>query len=413
VLPQLALTLAVVIVLGQAIGRAFRIAGQPPVIGEVVAGILLGPSFLGALAPAISAAVLPRDVMPPLELVAQVGVVLYMFFVGLELNTDQLRGRVSTTALIALASTALPFAGGAAFGLYLYPRFSAADVPVSSFVLFSGVAMSITAFPVLARILSDQRLTRTELGSMALSTAAIADVTAWCLLAFVVGVVEPERGSALGVTIATAGFVAVMVLAVRPLVTRVTARSSAADPHWGTIVMVLAALAAAAYLTEAIGVHAIFGAFMLGAVIPSDSRLAAVLHGRFERLVTVLLLPAFFALTGMRTEIGLLDTRDDWAVAALVVLVATAGKVGSTLLAARLSGLGWRVSAALGVLMNTRGLMEIIVLNVGLALGVISPRLFTIFVLMAIVTTVATGPILRAIVGTTGTTGSTGTTGPR
>jgi Kef-type K+ transport system membrane component KefB len=265
--------------------------------------------------------------------------------------------------------------------------------------------MSITAFPVLARILTDQGLTRTHLGSLALSAAAIADVTAWCLLAFVVGVVQPGRGSAFAVTVATAGFVAVMILVVRPFATRVAECSAAAVPDWRTMALVLGALAAAAYVTEAIGVHAIFGAFMLGAVLPSESPLAVVLRGRFERVVTVLLLPAFFALTGIRTELGLVSTSADWVAATLVVILATSGKFGSTLVAARLCGLPWRMSAALGVLMNTRGLMEIIVLNVGLSLGVITPRLFTIFVVMAIVTTLATTPVLKALAGPAGVTG--------
>jgi Kef-type K+ transport system membrane component KefB len=402
VLLQLVLTLAIVIALGQLVGRLFRMAGQPPVIGEVIAGILLGPSFLGWVAPAAYAAVLPSSVVPALEGVAQVGVVLYMFLVGLELGPDRLRGRIGTAVFVAEAGIAVPFALGAVLALYLYPRFSTPDVPFTSFWLFVGIAMSITAFPVLARILTDQRLARTDLGSVALSAAAVADVTAWCLLAFVVGVVQPESGSAFAVTVATAGFVAVMIVVVRPFVTRVAERSTTDDPGWRTIALVLTALAAAAYVTEAIGVHAIFGAFMLGAVLPSESRLAAVLHGRFERVVTVLLLPAFFALTGLRTELGLVSTSADWVAVTLVVLLATCGKFGSTLVAARWCGLPWRTSAALGVLMNTRGLMEIIVLNVGLALGVISPRLFTIFVLMAIVTTLATTPVLKALAGPAG-----------
>jgi Kef-type K+ transport system membrane component KefB len=199
------------------------------------------------------------------------------------------------------------------------------------------------------------------------------------------------------VTLATIGFIAVMILVVRPVAARVV--SGAHDPHPGAIALVFIAVAAAAYVTDAIGVHAIFGAFMLGVMIPSHSRLAEAVQQRFERVVTLLLLPAFFALTGLRTEIRLV-TGADWVALLMVVAVATAGKFGSTFLAARWSGLQWRMSAALGVLMNTRGLMEIIVLNVGLALGVISPRMFTIFVLMAIITTLATTPVLKALIET-------------
>jgi Kef-type K+ transport system membrane component KefB len=404
VLPQLLVALACVIALGQLLGRLFRRIGQPPVIGEVVAGILLGPSLLGWVAPAAHAFVLPPEVAPLLGAVAQLGVILYMFLVGLELNPERLRGHVGTTVAISHVGILLPFVLGAALAFHLAPRFSTGGVPFTSFALFVGIAMSITAFPVLARILSDRGLTQTDLGSLALTAAAIADVTAWCLLAVVVGVVQPDGPSAIVVAALTAGFVAVMAIVVRPLVVRLAARSAAREPDGGTVAVVLVALLVAALATEAIGVHAIFGAFLLGAVMPHEGRLAVALHTRFDHLVTILLLPAFFAFTGMRTEIGLLTSWSDWAACGLIILVATVGKVGGTYLAARLSGIGGRQATALGVLMNTRGLMEIIVLNVGLEFGVISPTLFTMFVVMALVTTVATGPMLAVLAGATGAT---------
>jgi Kef-type K+ transport system membrane component KefB len=397
-LSQLLLALALVIALGQLLGHLFRRVGQPPVIGEVVAGILLGPSFLGWLWPSAYASVLPPSIGPLLNAVAQLGVILYMFLVGLELNPERLRGRLGATVAIAQANILVPFAFGVALAFQL-DAFSPATVPFTSFALFVGVAMAITAFPVLARILSDRGLTRTDLGSMALTTAAISDVTAWCLLAFVVGVVRPDAASPVGIAVLTLTFIVVMFTAVRPLV-----RHLAGDrpPSGGTVALVLVGLLSAAWITETIGVHAIFGAFLFGAVIPHDSRLATTLHGGFEHLVTILLLPAFFAFTGMRTEIGQLTSVTDWVLCAAIVAVATVGKFGGTYVAARLAGIESRVAAGLGVLMNTRGLMELIVLNVGLELGVISPRLFTMFVIMAIVTTMATAPIVRTLVGTRG-----------
>jgi Kef-type K+ transport system membrane component KefB len=333
--------------------------------------------------------------VPVLGAVSQLGVVLYMFLVGLAFNPDRLHGRLPAAVGIAQASIILPFALGVALAGFLHPRFATTHVAFTSFALFVGVAMSITAFPVLARILADRGLTHTDIGALALAAAAIGDVTAWCLLAFVVGVVQSDAGGAVRVALLTLGFVAVVFAVVRPVVSRLARRRD--GPTSATVAAVLLGLLVAALFTEAIGVHALFGAFLFGVVIPHDSALARALQGRFERPVTLLLLPAFFALTGMRTEIGLLSGWHDWTTCGLVVLVATAGKLGGTTTAARLAGIGWREAASLGVLMNTRGLMEIIVLSVGLDLGVISPTLFTMFVLMALITTLATTPVLRGL----------------
>jgi Kef-type K+ transport system membrane component KefB len=381
------------------VARAFSALGQPPVIGEVVAGVLLGPSLLGAIAPAGYAFILPASVAPHLGMVAQLGVILYMFMVGLGLNSDLLRGQVHATVATSHASIVLPFALGTVLALYLYPRLSTSDIPFTSFALFLGIAMSITAFPVLARILSELGISRTPIGVVALTCAAVDDVTAWCLLALVVGVVQARAGGALVVVLLTLAFIALMFLVVRPLARRLVRASGTGEPTRGAIGLAIAAMLVAALTTEAIGVHAIFGAFLLGAVIPHDSPLARSLVGSLEHLVTILLLPAFFALAGMRTEIGLLSQWSDWVACALIIMVATVGKVGGTLVAGRLSGLGWRDAAGLGVLMNTRGLMQLIVLNVGLDLGVISPALFTMMVIMALVTTIATTPVFRRIVG--------------
>ena len=281
--------------------------------------------------------------------------------------------------------------------MYLYPRFSSDDVPFVSFALFMGIAMSITAFPVLARILSDLGMTRTPLGVVALTCAAIDDVTAWCLLALVVGVVQASAGSAPATIVLTLAFIAVMFIVVRPIVARLVHSAGERETSRGVIALTIAAMLVSALITESIGVHAIFGAFLLGGVIPHDSRLAHAMVGSLETVVTVLLLPAFFAFAGMRTEIGLLTGAGPWIACGLIILVATVGKAAGTFVAARLTGMSSREAAGLGVLMNTRGLMQLIVLNVGLDLGVIPPALFTMMVLMALATTIATTPVLRAL----------------
>lgn len=270
-------------------------------------------------------------------------------------------------------------------------------MPFTSFALFLGVAMAITAFPVLARILTDRGLARTELGVVALGCAAIDDVTAWCLLAFIVGIARAQVGEGLLVTAGALGYLAGMLLIARPLLRRVAARSATDPLPRGTAAGVFIALLLAALTAEVIGIHAIFGAFLLGAVIPHESVVARTLTRQLEHLVTILLLPAFFAFTGMRTRIDLVSGRDQWMLCALIILMATLGKFGGTLVAARLTGLDWRAAAALGTLMNTRGLMELIVLNIGLDLRVISPPLFAMMVVMALVTTMATAPVLQGL----------------
>jgi Kef-type K+ transport system membrane component KefB len=390
ILLRVLIALAAVIVAGRALGKALAYIGQPPVIGEVVAGILLGPSLLGR---ELSALVLPPRVAPFLGVIAQLGVVFYMFLVGLELNTAQVRQRATSTVAIAHASMTAPFLLGAALALWLHPRYATSDVPFLSFALFMGVAMSITAFPVLARILSDRRMTRTELGALALTCAAIGDVTAWCLLAFVVGVAQARASGAVVVAVLALAFIVFVVVVVRPVAARAARHTEERPIGTGTVALALLAVLLAALTTEAIGIHAIFGAFLLGAVVPHDSKLAHELTRKLDAF-TILMLPAFFAYSGMRTEIGLVAGATEWLVCGLLVLVATIGKLGGTLLAGRLTGLDWRTSASLGVLMNTRGLMELIVLNIGLDLGVISPTMFAMMVVMALVTTMATTPIL-------------------
>jgi Kef-type K+ transport system membrane component KefB len=394
ILLKVLIALAAVLVTGRLLARLFGHIGQPPVIGEVVAGILLGPSLLGK---DVSALILPASVAPALGIIANLGVILYMFLVGLELNPGDLRSRAHATVAISHASIVFPFVLGGLLALGLYPILSHRQVSFTSFALFMGVALSITAFPVLARILLDRGLEKTDLGVLALGCAAIDDVTAWCLLAFVVGVVQSQLGGALLVAVLALAFIGVMFVVVRPLVGWLAQRCEQRPIGPNVIGWVLVAVLLSAVTTEVIGIHAIFGAFLLGAVIPHDSRLARELCGKLHDMVTILLLPAFFAYTGMRTQIGLVSGLSSWLLCGLIIVVATVGKFGGALVAARLSGLHWRMSASLGVLMNTRGLMELIVLNIGLDLGVISQTLFAMMVLMALATTLATTPILHLL----------------
>lgn len=392
VLLHLLLALAAVIAVGQILARLLALVGQPPVIGEVAAGLLLGPSLIGV---SLSARILPPEVAPVLGVVAQLGVILYMFIVGLDLHLDELRKRARATVATSLAGIVVPFALGAALASFLYPRVSHPGVPFATFALFMGVAMSITAFPVLARLLADWGLTRTPLGVLALSAAAVDDAMAWCLLAFVVGVAHAEPGEAVRVATGAALYLVFMLSVARPLLRRYASRWDPSSPY--AIAAVLVALLLSAAATEAIGIHAIFGAFVLGAIVPHDSEVARSLGRQMRDLVTILLLPAFFAFTGMRTRIDLLSGASDWMLCALITATATFGKFVGAFSAARLSGVGTREAAMLGALMNTRGLMELIVLNIGLELGVITPRLFAMMVLMALATTMSTAPLLKVL----------------
>ena len=397
-LVKVLLAMTVIIITARLVGFLFRRFNQPAVIGEVVGGILLGPSLLGRIAPETAAVLLPADAAPILNVISQLGIILYMFLIGLELDLGVLRTRLSTTIAVSQASIIAPFALGALLAVALFDSFAPAGVPFSSFVLFLGISMSITAFPVLARILQDRRLQRTAMGTLALTCAAINDAIAWCLLAFVVGVMQDTPLDAVRTVGLTFLYIALMLTLGRVVVAAAVTRLDA-SPRIGenSLALVLVAVLLSAVATEFIGIHAIFGAFLLGAVIPHASRVSGHVHERLADIIRVMFLPAFFAFTGLRTEIGLVQTLNDWVICLLIIAIATAGKFGGATLAARLSGLDWRDSAALGILMNTRGLVELIVLNIGLDLGVLTPRLFTMLVLMALVTTMMTSPILMAL----------------
>jgi Kef-type K+ transport system membrane component KefB len=396
VLPHVLLALAVILVAARAVGLVFRRLGQPPVVGEVLAGILLGPSLLGRVSPPTLAFLLPPEVAPFLGIIAQVGVILFMFLVGVELDPGLMRNRTQATVAISHASIILPFVLGALLALPLYPRLATRDVPFTAFALFLGVSMSITAFPVLARILRDRGIQRTRLGVIALTCAAVNDVTAWCLLAFVVSVVRVQSGSPLLTVLLTAAYVGLLLGVLRPVVERLVRVVDHRGTTQGVMTVTFVALLLSALITEAIGVHAIFGAFVLGILVPHDSRIARQLRAQLEGLVVVLLLPAFFAFTGLRTQVGLVHGTG-WVLCGLIILVASLGKFGGSAVAGRLTGLSWHDAASLGVLMNTRGLVELIVLDIGLELHVLSPALFAMLVLMALATTMATTPVLALL----------------
>ncbi len=388
------LALAVVVISGHILGRLLAAIGQPPVIGEVLSGILLGPSLLGRVAPGAESYLFPESARPAIGVVAQLGIVLYMFVVGLEFEAGSLRRRAAPFVFTSLASIAVPFLLGCGLAVVIFSELSQPGVSYVAFALFMGVAMSITAFPVLARILTDRGLARTELGVAALTCAAVNDVTAWCLLAVVVGVARATVGGALVSVLLTIAFIAVMFLVARPIAARLAGGRDSAEPSHEAVTWTLAALLVSALVAEQIGIHAIFGAFIFGAILPADSPIARQLTHHRTPVVTILFLPAFFALTGLRTEIGLVSTWQDWGVCLLIIVLATAGKFGGTYVAGRLVGMPGRFAAQLGILMNTRGLMELVALNVGLDLGVISPALFTMMVIMALVTTAITAPLL-------------------
>jgi Kef-type K+ transport system membrane component KefB len=394
---QLMVQLLVIVLLSRALTLALRAVGQPPVIAEILAGVALGPSLLGWLAPGAAAWLFPAATLPVLNALAQLGLVFFMFLVGLEFDPGLLQGRRHAAAVVSVASIAAPFTLGALLAVPLHPGLAPAGVPLSSFALFLGASMSITAFPVLARILGERRLLRTTVGALALACAAVNDVVAWCILAVVVAVVGAAGpASGLLTTVATGLYLAVMWLVVRPLLARAGPRA-ATELSPGLLTAAIAALLLSATFTELIGIHALFGGFALGAVMPRRGGLSAALIAKLEDFVTIVLLPLFFAISGLRAELGLLADAADWALCAGIIAVACAGKLGGSALAARAIGMSWRDAAGVGVLMNTRGLME---LNIGLDLGVVSPKLFTMMVIMALVTTWMTSPLLARILRT-------------
>ena len=368
-------------------------------MGEMVAGIVLGPSVLGLLYPQAMSFIFPESSLETLRLLSQIGVVLFMFVVGMELNVRHLRERGTAALMISHASIIVPFLLGAALSLFLFRDLAPPGTSFNAFALFIGVAMSITAFPVLARILEDRGMSQTHLGAIAITCAAVDDVTAWCILALVIALVKSTGIEITAITVVlTLIFAGVMIFLVRPQLGRVIKEPDLQLNRRRLIPLILAFVMACALITETIGIHALFGAFVAGVVMPSSAEFRIFLKDKLEAFSSYALLPLFFAFTGLRTQVGLLNDWHDWLVCALIILVAIAGKLGGSMLMSRWTGMSWSQSFSIGVLMNTRGLVELVVLNIGYDLGILSGRIFAMMVLMALVTTFMTGPLL-ALVG--------------
>ncbi len=397
--PLSILLIQIVVILAAAglVSRVFRRLGQPPVMGEMVAGIILGPSVLGYFFPQVMTFIFPPSSLETLRLLSQIGVVLFMFVVGMELNVRHVKERGSAAVMISHASIFVPFVLGTALSLFLYRELAPPGTSFSAFALFIGVAMSITAFPVLARILADRNLSQTQLGSIAITCAAVDDVTAWCIL--VIALVQAS-GIAVSLTtlVFTLLFAAAMIFVVRPQLRRMVKLATGAHVHTrGLIASVLALVLISALVTETIGIHALFGAFVAGVVMPPSTDFRLFLREKLETFSAAALLPLFFAFTGLRMQATLLNDWRSWALCAVVILVAIAGKLGGSMLMSRWTGMSWSQSFSLGVLMNTRGLVELVVLNIGYDLGILSGRIFAVMVLMALVTTFMTGPLLSLV----------------
>ncbi|MBW4519947.1 MAG: cation:proton antiporter [Scytolyngbya sp. HA4215-MV1] len=387
----------VVIGLSRLIGLGCRWIKQPMVIGEIIAGIILGPSLLGLIAPDFATALFPAEAVPFLEVLSEVGLIFFMFLIGLELNPKYLRGQLNVAILTSHVSILVPFSLGSLLALLLYPLVSSNAVSFTAFALFLGSAMSITAFPVLARIITENNLQGTRLGALALTCAAVDDVTAWCLLALAIAVTRTNNMLHALPTILTALlYIGFMVTLGRQFLQRLSKyydrRRRLSQSLLAGIYM---AVVASALITELIGIHLIFGAFLLGAVMPKNAGLTRELAQKTEDFVLTFLLPVFFAYSGLRTQVGLLNSWELWLLCGVVLLVAVVGKYCGTYVAARVCGIDNREAQALGWLMNTRGLTELIVLNIGLSLNVISPLMFTMLVIMALSTTVMTSPMLE------------------
>ena len=383
---------------------AARLAGalavkfhQPAVIGEMIAGILLGPSLLGWWSPDAFHFIFPASSLGSLRLFSQLGVCLFMFVVGMELDLVELKQQARTAVLVSQVNILFPYLLGVIAALFLYSSLAGAGTTFPVFALFIGISLSLTAFPVLARILQERGLTQTALGTTAIACAATGDVAAWSILALVVAIAKAQGLLATAFTLGlVALFVCLMLFGIRPRLPRwidyVSRRSGTAGK--GVIAGVLVFLFTSALATDMMGIHALFGAFLAGLVMPSRGELREFLKLRLEHFSAVFLLPLFFAFTGLRTQVALLNDSTGLLICLGLVLLATVGKLGGTLVAARYTGVSWIDSFSLGALMNTRGLVELIALNIGYDLGILSPRIFAMLVIMALVTTCMTGPLL-------------------
>lgn len=395
----LLLQIIAIILVARAFGFVCKKIGQPSVIGEIVAGIVLGPSVVGAYFPEFSSFLFPASSLGNLGVMSQVGLILFMFVVGMELDLKVLRNKAHEAVVISHASIVFPFALGVLLAYFIYQQSAPDHVSFISYALFIGISMSITAFPVLARIVQERGLTKTKLGSVVITCAAADDITAWCILAAVIAVVKAGSLLSAGYTILLAiGYVFLMLKVIRPFLRRMgdiySNKEALSKPIVGVFFVTLLI---SAWCTEVIGIHALFGAFMAGVIMPANVNFRNIFIDKVEDVALVLLLPLFFVFTGLRTQIGLLNEAGLWQMCGVVILVAVVGKFVGSAIAARFVGQNWHNSLTIGALMNTRGLMELVALNIGYDLGVLSPQMFAMLVLMALITTFMTGPALDLI----------------
>jgi Kef-type K+ transport system membrane component KefB len=388
-----------IILVARLFGWFFRKIGQPSVIGEMIAGIVLGPSLVGMYFPEFSAALFPKESLGNLQFLSQIGLILFMFVIGMELDLKVLKNKAHDAVVISHASIVIPFALGLTLAYYIYHTFAPIGVEFSSFGLFMGIAMSITAFPVLARIVQERGMQKTKLGTIAITCAAADDITAWCILAVVIAIVKAGSfTSSLYVIGLAILYVIIMLKVVRPFLKRVGDLNSTRESLNKPVVAIFfITLLISAYAAELIGIHALFGAFLAGAIMPENNKFRNIFIEKVEDVAIIVLLPLFFVFTGLRTQIGLLNDPALWKITGLIIAVAVAGKFFGSALAAKFVGQSWKDSLAIGALMNTRGLMELVVLNIGYDLGVLSTEIFTMMVIMALVTTFMTGPALDFI----------------
>lgn len=395
----LLLQIITILLICRLFGWLFQKIGQPTVIGEIIAGIVLGPSVLGHLLPDVSSFLFPIDSLGNITILSQFGLILFMFAIGMELDITEVRKKLKETILISHTSTIVPFFFGMLTAYYVYGSYAHKETPFLSFALFIGIAMSITAFPVLARIIQEKGLTKTHLGTISLASAANGDITAWCLLAVVIAMAQ--AGSMLSAVyniLFSLLYILFMFLAVRPflrMIGHIYHNKEVIDKALVALMFLL--LIISSYMTEILGLHALFGAFIAGVVMPSNVKFRKIMTEKVEDVSLALFLPLFFVSTGLRTEIGLLNTPELWGMCCIFIIVAILGKFGGALFSARFVGESWKDSLYIGALMNTRGLMELVVLTIGYEMKILPPSIFVMLVLMTLVTTFMTTPLVSFI----------------
>ncbi|MBP7810074.1 MAG: cation:proton antiporter [Bacteroidia bacterium] len=395
----LLLQILTIIFTARTFGFLFNKIGQPTVIGEILAGIFLGPSLLGMWVPEFSTFMFPKESLGNLQLLSQIGLVLFMFVIGMELDFKVLKTKTTDALVISHIGIIIPYTMGFGLSFFIYEEFAPPTVDFISFALFMGIAMSIAAFPVMARIIQERNLTKTKLGTLAITCAASDDITAWCILAAVIAIVKAGTITGALFTIGLSIiYLILMIKLVQPFLKKFgEVYSNKESLSLNIVATIFGILLISSLTTEVLGIHPLFGAFLAGAIMPPSINFRRLIIEKIESVSLGLFLPLFFVFTGLRTQIGLLNTEHLWFTCAIVIGIAILGKFGGSMLAAKLVGNSWKTSLSIGAFMNTRGLMELVVLNIGYDLGILSPEIFAIMVLMALFTTFMTGPSLDLI----------------